>query len=116
MNIKCYSNRTVIGSADGCIYFWEYSNRILQTEPSPSFNKLNLYYSVTGLFFDAEGNEGIVSTTEAIYYVNLTEQMFSLLVGGSPDHVIFAKVLNNQFLLTSHSNGRLKLWNIETAE
>ena len=42
--------------------------------------------------------------------------MFSLLIGGSPDKVIFAKVINNQFMLTSHQNGRLKLWNIETAE
>ncbi len=76
---------------------------------------MNLYYSVTGLFFDLEGNEGVVSTTEGIYYVNLVEQMQSLLIGGSPDSVIFAKVINQQFLLTSHKNGRLKLWNLETA-
>lgn len=42
--------------------------------------------------------------------------MQSLLVGGSPDSVIFGKVINQQFLLTSHKNGRLKLWNLETAE
>lgn len=38
--------------------------------------------------------------------------MQSLLVGGSPDTVIFTKIINNQYLLTSHENGRLKLWNL----
>lgn len=42
--------------------------------------------------------------------------MQSLLVGGSPDAVIFAKVVSQQYLLTSHKNGRLKLWNLDTAE
>lgn len=116
MDIKCCVSRAILASADGNLYFWNYNTRILETEPNPNFNKMNLYYSVTGLFFDLEGNEGIVSTTEGISYVNLVEQMQSLLVGGSPDSVIFAKVINQQFLLTSHKNGRLKLWNLETAE
>jgi hypothetical protein len=38
--------------------------------------------------------------------------MQSLLVGGSPDSVIFVKIINQQFMLTSHTNGRLKLWNL----
>lgn len=63
MDIKCYINRAVVASADGCVYFWNYNTQILQSEPTPNFNKINLYYSVTGLFFDAEGNEGVVSTT-----------------------------------------------------
>lgn len=42
--------------------------------------------------------------------------MNSLLVGGSPSRVIFAKNINQQFMITSHENGRLKLWNMETAE
>ena len=42
--------------------------------------------------------------------------MFSLLVGGSPDKVLLAKVINNQFFITSHQNGRFKLWNIDSAE
>lgn len=41
--------------------------------------------------------------------------MQSLLAGGSPDSLIFAKVVNQQYLLTSHTNGRLKLWSLETA-
>ena len=88
-------------------------------EPNPSFNKINLYYSVTGQYFDEEGNEGVVATSEGIYYVSLTEPMHSLLVGGSPGKVLFAKnisVNQQQFLLSSHSNGRLKLWNLDTAE
>lgn len=116
MDIKCYINRAVVASTDGCVYFWNYNTQILQSEPTPNFNKINLYYSVTGLFFDAEGNEGVVSTTEGIYYVSLPEQMQSLLVGGCPDTVIFAKVVSQQYLLTSHKNGRLKLWNLDTAE
>lgn len=63
MDIKCHINRAIIGSTDGCVYFWNYNTQILETEPNPNFNKINLSYSVTGLFFDAEGNEGIVSTT-----------------------------------------------------
>lgn len=88
-------------------------------EPNPSFNKLNLYYSVTGQYFDEDGNEGVVSTSEGVYYVSLNEQMHSLLVGGSPDRCHFVKniVVNQQnYMLTSHSNGRLKLWNLDTAE
>jgi hypothetical protein len=111
-DIKCYTNRVIVGSADGSLYYWNHSTQILQTEPNPAFSKLNLSYSITGLFFDAEGNEGIVSTTESVSYVNVVDQMSSLLVGGSPSHVIFAKVVNQQYLLTSHDNGRLKLWNL----
>jgi hypothetical protein len=44
---------------------------MLQTDPTPSFNKLNLYYSINAIFADEEGHEGIVSTSEAIYYVNI---------------------------------------------
>lgn len=42
--------------------------------------------------------------------------MSSLLAGGSPSKVIFVKNIAPQFMLTSHLNGRLKLWNLETAE
>ena len=56
MDLKCYVNRAIVGSADGNIYFWNYSTHILETEPNPNFNKINLNYSVTGLFFDLEGN------------------------------------------------------------
>lgn len=115
-SIKCYKNRAVVCSGDGSIYFWDFNLKILEAEPNPSFTKMNLYYSVTGLFMDTEGNEGVAITTEAIYYINLVEQMNSLLVGGSPSKVIFAKNINQQFMITSHENGRLKLWNTETAE
>lgn len=119
MSIKCYNNRAVVGSADGNLYFWNYTTKILEMEPNPSFNKLNLYYSITAQYFDEDGNEGVVATSEAIYYVSLAEQMQSLLVGGSPDSVYFAKnitVAQQQYMLTSHANGRLKLWNLDTAE
>jgi hypothetical protein len=53
----------------------------------------------------------VVATSEAIYYVNLTEQFHSLLVGAPIAPVIFIKIVN-QYLLTSHTNGRLKLWNL----
>lgn len=56
MDIKCHINRAIIASADGCVYFWNYNTQILQAEPTPNFNKVNLYYTVTGLFFDVEGN------------------------------------------------------------
>jgi len=56
MDIKCHINRAIIAASDGNIYFWNYNTRILETEPNPNFNKLNLYYSVTGLYFDTEGN------------------------------------------------------------
>ena len=119
LSIKCYRNRAVSGSADGNLYFWNYSAKILEMEPNPNFNKLNLYYSITGQYFDEEGNEGIVATSEGVYYVSLDDQMHSLLIGGSPDHTLFVKnisVNQQQYMLTSHSNGRLKLWNLDTAE
>ena len=52
MNIKCYNNRTVLGSADGNIYFWNHTTNILNSEPNPSFVRMNLYYTVNSLFFD----------------------------------------------------------------
>jgi WD40 repeat protein len=116
MEIKCYGSRVVVGSADGAIYFWNYSSQVLLTVPAPAFSKLNLGYSVTGFFFDSEGSEGVVATTESVNFVSLPEQMSSLLVGGSPGSLLFARVIQQQYLLTSHENGRLKLWNLETAE
>ena len=115
MNIKACSNFAVLGVADGNIYFWNLNTNILQADPMPSFNKMNLYYTVGGLFFDEEGTEGVVATSEAVYYVNLQEQFHSLLVGAAPAPTIFTKTLST-YLLTSHQNGRLKLWNLETAE
>jgi hypothetical protein len=52
MNIRCYKDRTVLGAADGNLYFWNYTANILQSDPNPSFLRLNLYYTVNGLFFD----------------------------------------------------------------
>jgi hypothetical protein len=52
MNIKCYNNRTVLGSADGNVYFWNHTSNILNSEPNPSFVRMNLYYTVNSLFFD----------------------------------------------------------------
>lgn len=88
---------------------------MLQNDPTPSFNKMNLYYSVNGIFSDQEGHEGIISTSEAIYYVNIKENFHSLLVGSPVSPVIFTKTFGT-FVLTSHQNGRLKLWNLDTAE
>lgn len=31
INLKCYQNRTVLGSADGNIYFWNHSTNILSS-------------------------------------------------------------------------------------
>ena len=56
MDIKCCINRAIVASADGNLYYWNYNTRILETDPNPNFNKMNLYYSLTGLFFDLEGN------------------------------------------------------------
>lgn len=88
---------------------------MLQSEPTPNFNKMNLYYSVNGLFLDSDGCEGVVATSEGVYYVNLAEKFHSLLAGAPIAPVLMSKVVGNH-LLTSHQNGRLKLWNLETAE
>ena len=32
---------------------------------------MNLYYSISGLFIDDDGTEGVVATSEGVYYVNL---------------------------------------------
>lgn len=90
-----------MGVNDGNLYFWNYNTNLLQSEPTPSFNKLNLYYSVNGIFMDEEGHEGVISTSEAVYYVNLTEQFHSLLVGSPSSPVIFMKIIGTH-LLTSH--------------
>jgi hypothetical protein len=58
----------------------------------------------------------VVSTAEGVYYVNLVEQFQSLLAGSSSGKILQMKVHENKFLLTSHQNGRLKLWNVDTAE
>jgi WD40 repeat protein len=50
-----------------------------------------------------------------VYYVNIAEQFHSLLVGAPSSPVIFTRVVGG-YLLTSHQNARLKLWNLETAE
>lgn len=115
LTIRSCTSRTVLGTQDGNIYFWNHDTTILQTDPTPSFNKINLYYSVTGLFMDSDGNEGVVATSEAVYYVNLAEQFHSLLVGSPSAPAFFTKIVNG-YLLTSHQNGRLKLWNLDTAE
>lgn len=102
---------TVLGSEDGNVYIWNHNTSILQNEPTPSFNKINLYYSVNGIFGDEDGNEGIVSTSEGVYYVNFAEQFHSLVIGAPSSTVLFIKTVG-QYLLTSHQNGRLKLWNL----
>ena len=57
MNIKACNNFVAVGVADGNLYFWNLTTNILQAEPMPSFNKMNLYYTVGGLFFDEEGSD-----------------------------------------------------------
>jgi len=52
LTIKCYANSTVLGVDDGNIYYWNHNTTILQGDPTPTFNKLNLYYSVNGIFID----------------------------------------------------------------
>lgn len=101
LTIKCCINSTLLGVSDGNLYFWSHNTSILQSEPTPSFNKLNLYYSVTGIFVDEEGHEGVIATSEAVYYVNITEQFHSLLVGSPSSKVIFTRIVGN-YLLTSH--------------
>lgn len=115
LTIRCCLNNTCLGVNDGNLYFWNHNTNMLQSDPTPSFNKLNLYYSVNGIFLDEEGHEGVVSTSEAVYYVNLTEQFHSLLVGSPSAPVNFVKIVGSH-LLTSHQNARLKLWNLDTAE
>ena len=113
--MRSYVNYTVLGVQDGNLYIWNHNTSILSSEPNPSFNKMNLYYSVSGLFIDEDGGEGVVATSEGVYYVNLNENFHSLLVGAPGSRVLMTKVVGN-YLLTSHENGRLKLWNLETAE
>lgn len=115
ITLRCYPNRTLLGAEDGHLYFWNHNTSILQADPTPNFNKINLSYSVTALHMDEEATEGVVGTAEGIYYVNLVDQFHSLLAGSPSSPVIFAKIYN-QYLLTSHENGRLKLWNLDTAE
>jgi hypothetical protein len=115
LTLRCYVNYTVLGAHDGNLYIWNHNSTILQAEPSPSFNKMNLYYSPNALFLDADGHEGVVATSEGLYYVNLPENFHSLLIGAPSAPVLMSKVVGNH-LLTSHTNGRLKLWNLDTAE
>ncbi len=81
----------------------------------PSFNRLNLTYSVNAQHFDNEGNEGIVGTSEMVQYVNLSQRYNSALVSGVPEPVEMMRVVG-QYLLTSHKAGRVKLWNVESGE
>jgi len=50
--IRCYANSTVLGVEDGNLYFWNHNSTILQTDPTPSFNKINLYFSVNAIWAD----------------------------------------------------------------
>ena len=104
-------NYTVLGVQDGNLYIWNHNTSILSSDPNPSFNKMNLYYSVLGLFIDEDGSDGVVATSEGVYYVNLAEHFHSLLVGAPGTKVIMSKVVAG-YLITSHANGRLKLWNL----
>ena len=63
MTLRCYGCFVVLGAADGNLYFWNTSTNILQSDPMPSFNKINLYFTVSGLFFDEQGVEGVVTTS-----------------------------------------------------
>ena len=63
LTLKCCLNYTALGVQDGNLYIWNHNTSILQTDPTPSFNKMNLYYSVSGIFMDNEGNEGVVATS-----------------------------------------------------
>lgn len=111
MSIRCFNNYTLLGVQDGNLYIWNHNTSILATEPTPSFNRMNLYYSVTGIFMDDDGHEGIIATSEGVYYVNIPENFHSLLVGTPSSPVLMTKIVGN-YLLSSHENGRLKLWNL----
>lgn len=56
----------------------------------------------------------MVATVEGVYYVNLIEKFYSLLAGSANGKVVFMKCVAG-FMITSHDNGRLKVWNIDTA-
>lgn len=52
LTIRCCLNNTCLGVSDGNLYFWNHNTNMLQSDPAPSFNKINLYYSVNGIFLD----------------------------------------------------------------
>lgn len=111
MCMQNFGKKIVVTSTDGSIYFWSYDS-VLKDITLPNFNKINLQYSVNAIAFDPEGEEGLAGTSEGIYYTNLKEQYSSTLVGSFTSGVIFTKVVNQNYFLTSHHNGRTKLWNI----
>jgi|JI61114C2RNA_FD_contig_31_5897206_length_1675_multi_3_in_0_out_0_3 WD40 repeat protein len=115
IGIRNVGKKIIVTSADGSIYFWSYES-VLKDISLPNFSKVNLQFSVNGIAMDPEGEEGLVATSEGIFYANLKEQYTSLLVGGFTSPPFFTKILNAQYFITSHENGRLKLWNLETGE
>ncbi len=109
------SKRVVAISADGIIHHWT-ENSLLKEDIMPNFYRINIGSEVTAFCMDPLFTEGLFGTAQGIFYVNINEVYSSALVGNITTPPLMVKIINDKHFVTSHQDGRFKLWNMATGE
>lgn len=62
---------------------------------------------------DPDDSEGIVGTSEGIYFANLNEKFEKILIGNFTSPITYSSRVDDTLFLTAHENSQIKLWHLE---
>lgn len=114
------ADKVVVSGLDGLVLSWNFNQISPENfDPDSDLRRLKLDAGVSAMSFDAEFEEGIVSTIDGgIKYVSLLDLKHgSFIQGVDPLNPIMQMiVLGNDILLTIHRLGDGKLWSVHTGE
>ncbi|KRX04875.1 WD40-repeat-containing domain [Pseudocohnilembus persalinus] len=109
-------NRLILCSMDGSLMYWDTDK--LTGEFYPSFVKLQFPSCPTAISLEPTYNEGIAGCIGGgIFYFNLANQYQSQLVSTIDQNKPYlTSIIDQDLAYTSHEDGKLRIWNLQTAE
>ncbi|KAL4455065.1 hypothetical protein ABPG74_006447 [Tetrahymena malaccensis] len=117
-------HRLIVTTMDENIHYWDFERQLQASNPFShpefmiSWARLKVTSSVTSFSLDPTFKEGLVGLYHgSIYYVNLDSKYRTVLIGTIDNKYSYdTHIVNERFIVTTHQDGKMKLWNIQTAE
>lgn len=120
INYSLTEDKVSISSLTGEVRYWNYNSIDLNDQEFLNeTHSIKLPAGVTALSLNVEANEGFASTLDGgVYWVDLLNRKFTPFLRGVDNFnkVIRTLQINDDMIITIHSQGDVKIWNTQTAE
>lgn len=101
----------LVGTMAGDLSVIEFGSVINEAEIT-NIKKTAFGSPIMSICLDPDDGEGLIGTSEGIYFANVNEKFDKVLIGNFTSPIVYSAPIDDTLFLTVHENSHIKLWHL----